>query len=150
MRLAFALVLLAGCTANEGPCSHGECLCDDTSECDYVCADEPCDVTCQSVSDCRGSCFDACTTSCTSVSDCEHACGDTCTVDCSSVSTCTVECGLDCAVSCMDASDCSVRMESGTARCTRVSNCDIRCVAPDGTDVAADDCGGGTFACPSC
>lgn len=149
MVLVLAVVACNG-RENEGPCVGGECLCQDESNCDYFCADVPCDVVCARVSNCSGGCGDACFTSCTDTSNCDLGCDDDCGVECRRVSNCRVDCGADCDVSCANASVCEVTMISGQVTCSDVSDCDVRCRRPDGTEVAAEDCGGGRFACPGC
>jgi hypothetical protein len=54
-------------------------------------------------------------------------------------------------VSCSHLSDCDVVMITGAVTCAgTVSQCNIRCRLPDGTETPADACGDGVFACPSC
>ncbi|MGE0787685.1 MAG: hypothetical protein AB7S26_18565 [Sandaracinaceae bacterium] len=148
--LACLALSLVACDGNVGPCGVNRCDCVDTSDCEFICVDEPCVGTCASLSTCGGQCGDRCELSCNSTSDCDLGCGDACVVDCRSVSTCAVTCGVDCQVDCTSLSTCRVVMISGLVRCESVSDCDASCALPDGTTQPAEDCGGGVFACGGC
>lgn len=142
-------LLLVACAPSSGLCQGDRCECADDDRCEYACGVPGCTATCQSLSDCEGSCVDGCDLSCADVSTCTLDCDDACTVTCQRLSTCDVACGAGCDVTCEDASTCTVRMVSGVARCARVSTCDVRCTTPTG-EVAATDCGGGTWGCGEC
>ncbi len=144
------VLALSACSATRGPCHGSTCACTNGTDCAFECNLPGCDGTCQSVDSCSGTCLDDCNVGCDSVSTCDVSCGDACTVDCQSLSTCTVECGADCRVSCGNASTCAIRMVSGTASCTSVGSCQVRCVLPDGSEQDAMDCGGGVWGCGAC
>lgn len=131
-----------------GPCVGPNCECAGGDYCEFQCPALGCVGECHDVDNCAAGCGDDCSLDCHSSSNCELECGANCDARCESVSNCDVGCGADCAVDCSNLSNCTVEMISGEVSCTSVSNCDVQCVLPDGGREAAQDCGGGRFACP--
>lgn len=132
-----------------GTCVGPNCTCHGGPDCDLECPAVGCVSECFDVSNCDSACGDMCTLSCHDTSNCDLVCGDDCAAECTSVSGCQVECGERCDVECRSLSNCDVVMVSGEVTCEGVGNCDVRCALPDGSTVAAEDCGGGVRRCPA-
>ena len=148
-RLLLFAVLVACVRVEDDECSGNVCGCGDRDVCDFDCDVDDCTGSCESLSECHGSCLDGCGLACRDASDCDLDCGDACEVVCERVSTCEVDCGDDCEVTCRDLSDCDVTMTSGRVVCERVSACDVACIVGDATEPAID-CGAGVWSCGGC
>jgi hypothetical protein len=146
--LALVATIAAACSSSD-PCSESLCVCEAEEDCAIDCDDVDCGIACADVSNCDVSCGDVCDYECVDASNCSLLCDDACTATCDAVSNCEIDCGADCDVACIDVSDCRVTMVSGLVSCTNVSDCDIACAIPGGTEPATS-CGEGLFACGPC
>jgi hypothetical protein len=129
-----------------GVCDGNHCDCKNVPNCVQDCPAVGCQAGCHDVDNCDSQCGDACHWDCHNTSSCSAVCGDGCDAQCHDASACDIECGVDCKVDCHNLSSCSVVMISGEVDC-HDSDCDIRCLQPDGGTVPADECGGNKYRC---